>query len=192
MCRISSLDSTFLRKMAFWLSVMWQTRAKHWAVDLLGKICLIREKGRVWTSTSVGLIYTKCIKQGGSFQIHKFHVMSLGPLGYKAWPGFHRYNCDVVNFCYTNHPSQPSITISSVWLCNSLLCWRSWNLHAGDLTLTLHLVIYFVIVLYIHICNLSRDCRCELAFAMICYSASNGDIHVNCPFLNTVYEYYYY
>lgn len=34
MCRISSLDSTFLRKMVFWLSVIWETSAKQWAVYL--------------------------------------------------------------------------------------------------------------------------------------------------------------
>lgn len=34
MCRISSLVSTFLRKMLFWLSVMWETNARQWAVYL--------------------------------------------------------------------------------------------------------------------------------------------------------------
>lgn len=31
-CRISSLDRTFLRKIVFWLSVMWDTKARHCAV----------------------------------------------------------------------------------------------------------------------------------------------------------------
>ena len=34
MCMISSLESTFRRKMVFWLSVMRETSARQWAVDL--------------------------------------------------------------------------------------------------------------------------------------------------------------
>lgn len=42
MCWISSLVSTFLRKMLFWLSVMWETNAKQWAVYLQGTIMKVK------------------------------------------------------------------------------------------------------------------------------------------------------